>query len=118
MPKVVVAGSRDFKDYKTLHDRLLANLKRFPKEEIEIVSGGARGADWLGEQFAKQYGLKLTVFPANWEEHGNSAGHMRNYDMAMYSDICFCFWDGKSRGTKGMIDLAVRSKMELHLYVA
>ncbi|PFT50897.1 MULTISPECIES: DUF2493 domain-containing protein [Bacillus cereus group] len=118
MPKVVVAGSRDFKDYKTLHDRLLANLKRFPKEEIEIVSGGARGADWLGEQFAKQYGLKLTVFPAEWEEYGNSAGHRRNYDMAKYSDICFCFWDGASRGTKGMIDLAIRNKIELHLYVA
>lgn len=106
--KVIVAGSRNFNDYslveKTLLDYFKAN--NLHNKDIEIVSGTARGADRLGEQFAKKCGLKITRFPADWDQYGKSAGYIRNEQMAKYGDILFAFWDGTSKGTKHMIDLA------------
>mgnify|MGYP003533449592 CR=1 FL=1 len=102
--KVIVAGGRDFNDYSLLKEKLESLLKN--KNEIEIVSGKARGADSLGEQYANEKGYPINSHPANWDEYGKSAGYIRNKEMAEYADALVAFWDGKSRGTKHMIDLA------------
>jgi len=111
--KVVVAGGREFKDYPLLKKSLLYLFEDREPCQIEIVSGGARGADSLGERFAKEFGCKLTVMPAEWDLYGKSAGYRRNAGMAKYSDVCVCFWDKVSKGTKHMIDLANREGLEL-----
>ena len=77
-----------------------------PEVELEIVSGTARGVDQLGERYALERGLKLKKFPANWDKYGRKAGYLRNKEMAEYARILIAFWDGKSKGTKHMIDLA------------
>lgn len=103
MFKLVVAGGRDFSDYDLLKcklDRLLAN-----KKDIVIVCGGAKGADALGEKYAMERGYIIQYFLADWDTHGKSAGYKRNKQMAMNSDATVAFWDGKSKGTKHMIDL-------------
>ena len=120
MIKVIIAGSRNFYDYDIVEDTVVSYFmsRGILKENVEIISGGARGADSLGEQLAKSYGLKLTIFPAQWDTYGKAAGMIRNKEMADYaikdSDkaILFAFWDGKSHGTKGMIDIAKRFGME------
>ncbi len=102
--KVIIAGGRQFNDYSLLFDvcsHMLQNQK-----EVEIVSGTAGGADKLGERFAQEKGYALKQFPANWEKFGKGAGYIRNKEMAEYADALVCFWDGKSKGTKHMIDLA------------
>lgn len=103
MFKLIVAGSRSFKDYDRLAadlDRLLAN--RMP--DVEIVSGSCpRGADALGERYARSRGLPVRQFPALWEKWGLLAGTLRNRRMAEYADACIVYWDGKSRGTADMI---------------
>lgn len=73
-----------------------------------IVSGGARGADKLGEVYAKDNGYNLRIFPADWNTHGYKAGFLRNEEMAEYADALAAFWDGKSRGTKHMISTALK----------
>lgn len=103
MFKVIVAGSREFDDYPLLKKKLDFFLQN--REEIEIISGCARGADRLGERYAKEKGLWLRKFPADWEKHGKKAGYLRNEQMAKYADVAVVFWDGKSYGTKHMIDL-------------
>lgn len=113
MYKLIIAGSRDFNDYKLLESEVHKFLSGKEIGETEIVSGTARGADQLGEKLAKEYNLKLTKMPANWNEYGKSAGYRRNAEMAKYSNGCIVFWDGVSRGTKHMIDLAEREKLEL-----
>ena len=63
---VIVAGSRTFNDYRLLRnklDQILAN--KLP--DIVIVSGGARGADTLGERYAQEKGLPVKQFPADWD---------------------------------------------------
>ena len=105
MFRVIIAGSRGFADYNLLArklDILLANKS----PHVTIVSGGARGADRLGERYAQARGYRLKVYPAEWNKHGRSAGYRRNETMARNADALVAFWDGQSRGTRHMIQYA------------
>lgn len=111
--KIIIAGSRNFNNYDLLRERcshLFQNL-----ESAEIVSGTADGADKLGEQFAKEFSLPLKQFPADWSKHGKSAGYKRNEEMAQYADGLIAFWDGKSKGTKHMIELAQKYNLKVRI---
>lgn len=114
MFKVIVAGSRHFDDYPLLCwklDRLLAQKMG----NVEIVCGKARGADSLGEQYAKERGIPIRYFPADWQTLGKSAGYQRNVQMAAYADALVAFWDGKSKGTKHMIETAQRHRLNVRV---
>lgn len=114
--KVIIAGSRDFTDYALLKeyaDHILQNVAQ--RESIEIVSGGAKGADELGELYAQERGYKLTRFPAEWSKYGRAAGPKRNEQMGDYADALIAFWDGKSKGTKHMIEYASRKKLKVRI---
>ena len=113
MFKVIVAGGRDFTDYALLQSTMQHLLSE--KSDIEIVSGGARGADSLALQFASQNNLPVKKFLANWYLYGKSAGFIRNKEMAGYADACVCFWDGKSKGTADMILLSNLNKLQLRI---
>ena len=63
--KVVVAGSRTFNDYKLLKDTL--DELHSQVDDIEIVSGGARGADKMGERWATENKCKIHQFIPNWD---------------------------------------------------
>lgn len=106
--KIIVAGSRDFNDVELMRSELNSFVKELGTKSIEVVSGGARGADHLGEHYAKHYNQACSVFPADWKQYGKRAGYIRNAEMAKYAEACIVFWDGKSKGTKHMIDLAKR----------
>lgn len=119
MYRVIVAGTREFDNYLLLRMKLTDYLSPIPNEEIEIISGTARGADKLGEQYASDYNLKCIKFPADWNTYGKSAGYRRNAEMAKYASqehgVLFAFWDGKSKGTKHMIDLAYKYNLETYV---
>ena len=99
--KLVIFGSREIEDMRTLENALEAC--GMASQVTEIVSGGARGVDRLGERYARQRGLPCTVFPAQWGKYGKSAGPIRNAEMAEYADYGVAVWDGVSRGTAKMI---------------
>jgi hypothetical protein len=111
--KVIIAGSRGFSDFQLLFTKCEEILK--DKSEIEIVSGTAKGADKLGEHYASLKGHSVAKFPADWDKHNKQAGMLRNREMAEYSDCLIAFWDGESRGTKNMIDLAQSKGLEVHV---
>lgn len=100
--KVIIAGTRDFNNYTKLKEELDAYRKS--ANITEIVSGGCRGTDLLGEKYAKENNIPIKRFPANWEVYGKKAGPIRNEEMAEYADCLIAFWDSKSRGTKNMIE--------------
>ena len=107
---VVVAGGRDFDNcshYKLLKKTLDFMLMKVQQEkEVIIISGCAMGADSLGEEYARERGFTCRAFPANWTRYGKGAGHRRNAEMCSACDAVIAFWDGKSKGTAGMIALA------------
>jgi len=75
---------------------------------ITIISGGARGADSLAEQFAQEYSYVVKIFHAEWDKYGKSAGYRRNIDIVNNCNLLVAFWDGTSRGTKHSIDIATK----------
>ena len=98
--KVIIAGSRTFKNY----DLIEQTMSELGLDVDEVVCGGARGADRLGEQWAKNHNIPVTYFPAKWNIFGKWAGFKRNEEMADYADYLVAFWDKKSRGTQHMIN--------------
>ena len=98
--KWIVAGSRTFQNYPFL----CKELDKIKEQIDEIVCGEARGADTLGRTYAYDNDILIKSYPADWERYGKSAGFVRNEEMATYADKAIIFWDGKSVGSKDMID--------------
>ena len=114
LTKVIVAGGRHFDDYEYMAkvlDRLL-NVQ----EDYIIVSGGAKGTDRLGERYANEENYEIEQHPADWYKHGRGAGFMRNKEMAESADMLVAFWDGESKGTRGMILDALHEGLEVHVH--
>lgn len=106
--KLIVAGGRDYQF--TAKDRtFLDSLEGV----TEVVSGVASGADAQGEEWAKNRGLPVARFPANWKAHGRGAGPRRNIRMAAYADALALFPGG--RGTISMRREAEKRELVIHL---
>lgn len=107
--RTIIAGSRTIENYKLL----CFLVKKSSFEITEIISGGARGIDELAERYAKENKIPLKIFPANWSKYGKGAGPIRNTQMAENADALIAIWDGKSTGTKNMIDAANKNKLKV-----
>ena len=117
MNRIIVCGTRTFTDYTRLCEELDKIIPAY--EHNEIVSGRAKGADTLGEQYAYEHAIPVALFPARWNIYGKSAGYRRNAEMLEYAKqatpIVIAFWDGKSRGTKHMIETARKANATVHV---
>lgn len=107
--KIIIAGGRDFNNYALLQEYVDKFLSTYPSDSIEIISGNAKGADKLGERYAKEHNLPVKLFPANWNKYGKRAGYLRNQEMADYANMLIAFWDRKSKGTNHMINIAKKA---------
>jgi orotate phosphoribosyltransferase len=114
--RLIIAGTRNFFDYEYFKKTVDSILKETPKE---IISGGAKGADYLAYRYAHEKKIPFTEVRAEWEKHGKAAGPIRNKAMASMGTHCIVFWNGKSRGTRNMIDNATCSNLRLivHDYI-
>ena len=107
--KVAVIGSRGLS---------VSDLIRYlPENTTEIVSGGAKGVDTSAREYALSHGIKLTEFLPEYTRFGRSAPLKRNITIIEYSDIVLAFWDGKSRGTKYVIDNCRKLGVEVRVYI-
>jgi hypothetical protein len=116
MVKIIIAGTRTFGNYELLE----LEVKKFILENniqlpISIISGKAKGADSLGEIFAKKYNFPIIDMPADWNQFGKRAGHIRNEEMAKISNFCIIFWNGQSKGSANMVELAEKYKLKLKI---
>lgn len=94
--KVAVIGSRGLK---------VDNLEEYiPEGTTEIISGGAKGVDACAREYAISHNIKLTEILPEYEKYGKSASLKRNMTIIENADIVLAFWDGKSRGTKFVIE--------------
>ena len=129
MCRIAIVGSRDFNNYEYLKFELLKYInKRLDSTitpgqpykrvdlEVEIVSGGARGADTLAEKFANEFGFKTVIYKPDWDLYGKRAGFIRNAKIVDACDILFAFQINKSRGTQHSIDLAREKNKEVYVF--
>ena len=108
--KTAVIGSRGL---------TVTNLEKYlPEDTKEIVSGGAKGIDTCAKEYALAHNIKLTEFLPNYKQFGRVAPLKRNLQIIEYADIVLAFWDGKSRGTKYVIDNCKTMGVEVKVYIA
>lgn len=99
--KVCIFGGRDVSNLLFIEVDQAVIDSAFPI--TEVVSGGANGADQMGEVWAARNAVPTTIFKADWNKYARSAGMIRNKEMADYCEAGIGFWDGQSRGTRNMI---------------
>lgn len=112
--KTIIAGSRSEERFSAVVHAVWAS--GWIKEITETVSGTADGVDRLGEQWARMGGIPVKRFPAKWDTYGKAAGRQRNLEMAVYADALIAVWDGKSPGTRHMIQTAERMGLKVFVY--
>lgn len=111
----IIAGSRGFTDYNVLL-WCVAILDAHAWKPSVIISGGARGADVLGERYARECRLPLVRLIPDWDGKGKSAGHIRNLEMASRAHFLIALWDGQSPGTRDMIRIAQHQQLPALIY--
>ena len=97
--KIAIIGSRSIKEI---------NIEEYVKNADEIVSGGACGVDSIAAAYAKEKGIRLTVFLPEYSKYGRAAPIVRNRQIVDYSDKIIAFWDGRSKGTEYTVKYAQR----------
>lgn len=107
--KIAIIGSRNL---------TIENLDAYiPQGVTEIVSGGAKGIDTDAEKYAVKHKLRLTVFYPEYNKYGKAAPLKRNLQIINYADWVLAFWDGKSHGTKFVIDNCKKSDKKITVYL-
>lgn len=104
--RIAVVGSRKFSDYSLVKKILKPYLP------FTLITGGALGADTLAEKFAKEYDLDILIHYPEWKKYGRKAGMLRNTFIVRDCEQVIAFWDGISKGTRMVINLA-REKSKL-----
>ena len=107
--KVAVIGSRGLR-IENLGDYL-------PEETTEIVSGGAKGIDTCAREYAQRRGLKLTEYLPDYGRYGRTAPLKRNITIIESADLVLAFWDGKSHGTKYVIDNCKKRNIPVEIHI-
>lgn len=114
--KVIIAGSRDVENFELVEKA----VKDSGFKITEVVSGGARGVDKLGEKWAeKNLKKKPKIFEANWKDlkakgaiikdgyygkYNANAGFDRNKEMAVYADALIVLIKNNSPGSSHMYE--------------
>ncbi len=119
---IAIIGARTFTDYKLLCTEVLAqclvwdiDLFSSTKTPVCVVSGHCKGADLLGEKFARQYNLKILVLKPDWAKHGKRAGFLRNHDIIAAATHVIAFPSSSGSGTQHSIKLARSAGKPCHV---
>ena len=117
--KILVCGGRKYDSYSTVSEvidgEIFTRFGDYPYHEVTIIQGEAKGADKLGKMFAQARSCQLESYPADWDRYGKSAGYIRNTQMLKEGkpDLVIAFPGGK--GTKMMVDIAIKAGVQVVL---
>lgn len=114
--KIAIIGSRNYDDYFELERVVQLVIASVDKEVTTLASGGAKGTDSLAERFANIHDYPFKLFPADWDKLGKGAGHIRNKELSDFVDVVIGFWDGKSTGTKHMLEYSIKNKKVVYVW--
>src|SRR5579863_4524475 len=111
--RTIIAGSRTITDQTEVDEA----VKSSGFTITEVLSGGARGVDSLGEVWANAHGVPISIFLADWQQHEKAAGPIRNSEMAANADALILVWDGASRGSQDMLTKAIAKGLQVYVRV-
>lgn len=108
--KLIIAGSRTVAPNPYQIQAIINDLDIHVEA---VINGCAQGADTAGAEWGIRNDIKVIDCPARWKMFGKSAGFIRNEGMSNIGDALLAFWDGKSKGTRHMIDCAVDKNLPI-----
>ena len=129
--KIIIAGTRTFSDEVYLTQSVEKTLRENKIKNPIILSGMAKGPDLMGKKWAIANNYQVKEFPADWKnlnvencviksnqygKYNALAGHNRNKQMGDEADMLIAFWDGKSTGTKHMIEYMEKNKKTINIF--
>lgn len=116
--RILVTGSRTWTDKDAVRNALLDTWMFAGRPYgVTVVHGGARGADYLADVYAKRLGFVTEAHRAPWESAGRSAGYLRNKTMVdLGADICLAFIKNNSKGATMCADLAEKAGIPVHYW--
>lgn len=108
MLRILICGDRNWTDYFAIRNLLKTHMESTQSFHVEcVIEGEASGADTFARIAATELGIKVLSFPANWKEHGKSAGPIRNTQMLVEGkpNLVWAFHDHitDSKGTSNMV---------------
>ena len=107
--KLLIAGSRGIENF---------DISKYISCEVDtIISGGAKGVDLIAEEFADKHKLSKIILRPKYNLYGKAAPLKRNDLIIDYSDMVIAFWDGKSKGTKYVINNCKRKNKPIKIYL-
>lgn len=114
--RICVCGSRSLTDYALVKRKLDKVTSKLDLRALVILHGGATGADKLADRWVFERSVYSEVYHADWDRKGKQAGILRNIEMLKQCSWVIAFWDGKSSGTKFMIDEAPKYDLKLTVF--
>jgi hypothetical protein len=102
---LAIVGYRNFTDWSIFKETLDEFVARHGMP-TSIVSGGAKGADAMGEQWARRHNLPIEILKPDWAKYGKSAGIRRNTDIINACTHVVAFPSNKGKGTQDSIQKA------------
>lgn len=112
--RTIIAGSREISN-NDLFGSIIDAVDESGFEITTVISGGARGADKAGEVWAEVNSIPVEIYNAEWSKYGKRAGYIRNTKMAEMAEALIAIWDGVSKGTKNMIDIAKDKNLKIYV---
>lgn len=111
--RTIIAGSRQGITQEDVEDA----LNQAPFAVTTVLSGTAKGVDRIGEILAEENSWPIEYYPSNWAVYGRRAGFLRNQEMAEKAEALIAVWNGKSKGTKHMIELAQEKRLKVFIHI-
>jgi hypothetical protein len=113
--RLIIAGSRTIEPSDENLNKVIPWLDKITTghKVVYILNGCADGADLIGHMYAVLRGIQEVKYAADWELYGKAAGPKRNELMAQNADALALIWDGKSRGSKNMLENARKYNLKI-----
>lgn len=104
--RILVTGSRNWTDRPAMERAIWEHTEEEAPSGVLIVQGGARGADRMAADIARDWGFRHATVPALWASEGRAAGPLRNQQMidTYEPELCLAFPEGDSKGTWDCMD--------------
>jgi hypothetical protein len=114
--RILITGSRDWGDLASIRNAILSESMK-TRDNVVIVHGGARGADYLAGRVADELKLDVEVYKADWDTYGKRAGYIRNDKMVnLGADICLAFIRNESKGATMCAELAEKAGIPVKVW--
>lgn len=117
--RILVCGSRDWADKNAIWI-VLDGYFHLYHSSMTIIEGGAKGADTIAKDWAKDRGTSFENFPADWSTYGKAAGPIRNKQMLDEGqpDVVWAFTNKplhESKGTRNMVEQARKAGIPVYV---